>query len=292
MNEPEQQVLDKPGRFLQAIKDGRRRQDAAWLPGRILLSNHRLVLAANAGARTIPLPSVVDIGGRFDHNQAIAQISTYTAVRFGDEGDQVVLLTASTAPEEIEHALYSALLDHTRITTRHPAVEGGVVTDADWTDATIKIDPDTVNVALVDGTFAEIGLDDISAFTTTTQTINGDTRDVLKVTHTDEAGTTIETHLSGDGRICSFLTTVFRAGDERSELGVELEGPEQKVLMALHSGVSPFDIPEFVGMDVDRVEETYDRLIELDVLNEIRTRREVELTARGRKIATGAIESE
>lgn len=292
MSEPEQQVLDKPGRFLQAIKDGRRRQDADWLPGRILLSNHRLVLAANAGSRTIPLSSVVDIGGRFDHNQAIAQVGTYTAVHFGERGDQVILLTASTDPAEIEHALYSALLDHTRLLTRHPAVEGGVVTDVDWTEATIKIDPDTVNIALVDGTFAEINLDDISGFTTTTQTVDGDTQDVLKVTHTDETGTAVETHLSGAPRACSFLTTVFRAGDERSELGVELDPPEQKVLMALHSGVSPFDIPEFVGMDVDRVEETYDRLIELDVLDEVRTRREVELTARGRKIATGAIESE
>ncbi len=45
--------------------------------------------------------------------------------------------------------------------------------------------------------------------------------------------------------------------------------------MALHSGVSPFDIPNFVGIDVEEIEEIFDRLIELDVISVLRERTEV-----------------
>ncbi len=42
-------------------------------------------------------------------------------------------------------------------------------------------------------------------------------------------------------------------------------------------------------MDIDRVEEIYERLIELDVLEEVRIRREVALKPRGRNIASEAM---
>ena len=47
------------------------------------------------------------------------------------------------------------------------------------------------------------------------------------------------------------------------------------MLVALYSGVSPFEVPDFVGMDVEAVEETFDSLVEKGVLTEKRVRREV-----------------
>ena len=70
---------------------------------------------------------------------------------------------------------------------------------------------------------------------------------------------------------------------------VELTERENQVLMALYSGVSPFQIPGFVGMDVTDVEEVYEQLVEKGVLEAIRTRREVQLKARGRNIASEVI---
>jgi len=42
-------------------------------------------------------------------------------------------------------------------------------------------------------------------------------------------------------------------------------------------------------MDVDEVESVFDRLLELEVVEEIRVRREVALNARGRNIASEAM---
>jgi len=59
--------------------------------------------------------------------------------------------------------------------------------------------------------------------------------------------------------------------------------------MALYSGVSPFEIPAFIGKDVDTVEEIFERLVELDIVDEVRVRREVTLNSRGRNIASEAM---
>ena len=70
---------------------------------------------------------------------------------------------------------------------------------------------------------------------------------------------------------------------------LDLDPIERRVVMALYSGVSPFAISEFVGVDVEKVEEIYDRLIELEVIEVVRERTEVGLTARGRKVASEAM---
>jgi hypothetical protein len=70
---------------------------------------------------------------------------------------------------------------------------------------------------------------------------------------------------------------------------LDLSKTDKQVLTALYSGVSPFDIPSFLGLDVEEVEELYVRLIDHDVLNEVRIRHEVTLNARGRSIASDVI---
>ena len=73
--------------------------------------------------------------------------------------------------------------------------------------------------------------------------------------------------------------------ESRQDEEYELTETESEVLMALHSGVSPFEMPEFVGADVEEVEAIYDRLIELDVIEVVRERTEVEMTTQGRSVA-------
>lgn len=294
MSRTERILHDGTGRFLQVVKDGRTLDDVSWIEGRILLSNERLVLAGNEGTRTIRLEDVDEFGGRYDANQAITRVPHYTSVRVGD---QVLLVTTAADPEELEQKLYSALLDHEKVFTRHPAVEGGVLQGTEWHTAQLKTEPDVLNVALTNGTLAEVELDDISELTTAEQTLSvgdldAEERRVLKVEHSKEDGTSVQTYLSGDERKVGFLESLLREGEARSAIGVDLSVDEKQVLMALHSGVSPFEIPEFVDMEVSRVEEIYERLVDLDALDEIRKRREVELTARGRKIAGGAMDDE
>ena len=285
MSEGEYKITDTRGKFLQAMKDGQKLKDAAWTSGRILLSNKRLVLAGNEGKRTIPLSDVRGMSGRYDVNQAVASVSDYLSLEVGED---VLLVATSMDIDEFESKLYGAMLDQEMILTKHPAVEGGVVQDTDWERARVKIDVGEVGIAVASGTFIQIELDDVGQVDTAKRTVEGETRTVLEVEHS-EGSTSIQTYISGKARRCSLLGSIFQKGEQQSSAGVELSEMEKEVLMALYTGVSSFEIPDFLGMDVDKVEEIFERLIELDVLEEVRKRREVSLKTRGRNIASQSI---
>ncbi|MFB6281154.1 MAG: CheF family chemotaxis protein [Haloferacaceae archaeon] len=284
MSEGEHKIADTRGKFAQVVKNERKLSDAGWTGGRIVLSNRRLVLAGSEGKRAIPLGAIRRLEGRFDLNQEIARVSDYLSLRL-DEG---VVLVASEDHEAFETALFRALLDREMVLAKHPAVEGGVVQDVEWTKARLKIEDEALALAMADGTFVEMSLDDVGQVAEGERTVNDEKRRVIEAAHVED-GTSVQTYISGPERRCSFVETLLGRGAERNQASLDLDETEKEVLMALYSGVSPFEIPDFVGMDVDTVEETFERLIELEVLEEVRKRREVTLTTRGRNLASESI---
>jgi helix-turn-helix protein len=102
----------------------------------------------------------------------------------------------------------------------------------------------------------------------------------------------VQTYFATDSHTASILESLLTKEAEKSQGSVDLSETEKRVLMALYSGVSSFEIPDFLGMDVDEVEEIFERLIEVDVLEEVRQRREVAMKTRGRNIASEAINEE
>ena len=283
----EHPLVDTKGKFVQVVNDGRKRNDIEWLPGRILLSNKRLVLATNDGKRTIPLSKLTSVTAS-QMNQQLAQVDSYIKLQAGRD----VWLVSAQAGEEFESELYSTLLDQIVVLVKHPAVEGGVVQDAGWEKARFKLDDeaeDTINLAIASGTFVELDIDDVGTVEAKEKAVRGDERPLLEVEHTID-GTSVETHISGSPRHVSLIEGLVRQGEQRNAADdVELSPEENQVLMALYSGISPFKIPEFVDMEIEEVEEVYDRLMESDILEPVRTRREVQLEARGRSIAGEAI---
>ncbi|WP_232701715.1 chemotaxis protein CheF1 [Halobacterium wangiae] len=289
MSESEYKIADGAGKFLQAVKDGRRMKDAAWTNGRILLSNKRIVLAGNDGKRNLPLSEVASLSGRYDVNQTVAQVSDYVSIQMNSES--VLLLSMGENTEEFEGKLYGALLDQTEMLVKHPAVKGGVVQDESFERARIKVDEDQLSVAMSNGSFVSVDLDDVGSAEAASLDVDGEKSPVLKVEHTvDEAS--VQTYFSSDSHTCSILESLLSKEARKSQGSVELSETEKRVLMALYSGVSSFEIPDFLGMDVDEVEGIFERLVEVDVLEEVRKRREVSMKTRGRNIASEAINEE
>ncbi len=284
-NDEEYMLADKKGRFAQAVKNGRPLNDVSWTPGRIVLSNRRLVLVGNDGKRTIPLSDIDKLGGRHDVSQDIQRVSNYVSFRIGEN----VLLVAAEDHEEFQTNVYQAFLDRRVVYARHPAVAGGVVQDTEWEKARLKIEADGVSVAMESGEFVRLELDDIGTLETAERTVFDQKRNVIEAEHTNDEGGSIQTYLSGEGWRMAVLKSYLGQNQERTTGAVELSESEREVLMALYSGVSSFDVPNFLDMDVERVEEIFERLIEANVLEEVRTRREVSLKPRGRNIASEAM---
>ncbi|MFB6156217.1 MAG: CheF family chemotaxis protein [Haloferacaceae archaeon] len=284
MSEGEHKLADTKGKFAQVVKNERKLSDAAWTAGRIILSNRRLVLAGSGGKRQLPLSEIEGIGGRFDLNQEIARVSDYIALRLGDG----VVLVAPKDRETFDTKLFRALLDQEMVLAKHPAVEGGVVQDTEWHKSRLKVEEESLALAMADGTFVEMELDEVGQVDESERTVIDEKRQVVEVAHVED-GTSVQTYVAGPPRRCSFVETLLGRGAERNQASLDLSETEKEVLMALYSGVSPFEIPEFVGMDVETVEETFDRLVDLEVLEEVRKRREVALTTRGRNLASESI---
>ncbi|MFB6296902.1 MAG: CheF family chemotaxis protein [Salinirussus sp.] len=280
MSDAEQKIEDARGKFMRACKDGTELNDAGWQDCRVVLTTERLVLAAD-GQLAIPLADIDHLGDRYDVNQAAATVTDYSALYVDDD----VILVAAQDHEAFRTNFYRAILDGAVVYVRHPAVVGGVVQDADWQRGRTKVTAAAVRIVVEDGRKFAIDRDDIGETASDERTVAGEERAVVEVEHTDDEGRSVETHLSGRQHHLSVLEQLIEEGAQRNRADLDLEPIERRVVMALYSGVSPFAVSDFVGTDVETVEEIYDHLIELDVIEVVRERSEVELTAQGRKIA-------
>lgn len=287
MSDGESTLADQQGKFTQVVKDGEKVPDVEWIPGRILLSNKRIVLASNQGKRTFPLSKISTIKTRDDASQPFANVSSYLSLQVGND----VTLIAPNEHKEFEHELYSAVLDGEIVITKHPAVKGGVIQDAEWQKGRMAVDEDQVGLALGSGEFVEVQTDDVGSVQRGKGEVLDKERLFIEVEHT-VGNTAVETHISGDHQKINILGGLLQSNEAASTEDMELSSQEQEVLMALYSGVSPFQIPQFVGMDVEKVEQIYDQLIEQGILDLERERREVRLQARGRHVASEAMGEE
>ena len=283
MSEGEHKLYDDRGKYLQAVREGRELHDADWQACRVVLTNQRVVLIAD-DKRTMAIDDLERVEDRFDVNQAAASENSYTAMRSED----TVFLISTNEQDAFETALYKASLNNGILLVQHPAVEGGVVQSPEWTKAKIKITEDAVRLAMADGQQVTIDRNDIGDVGTDERTIHDQDRTVFEVEHTED-GRSVETHVTGEPHHTAVLGALLEEGVERHRANLDLDSVEKRVIMALHSGVSPFDIPEFVGVDVDRTEEIFDQLIEYDVIEVERERTEVALTPEGRQVAGEAI---
>jgi len=279
-NSSEQKIEDTQAKFLRAVKNGHEMTDATWQQCRVVLTSERIVLVTD-GKLSIPLSDIDQMGERYDVNEQAAAETNYSALYVDDD----VLLVTTGDHETFETNFYRAFLDGAVVYVQHPAVVGGVIQGAEWQRGRLKVTKETVRMVLEDGQKFEIDRDDIGEFETDERAVAGEQRSVIEVEHSDDDGTSMETYLSGREHHLSVLRQLLEEGAERNRADLDLTPIEQRVVMALYSGVSPFAISDFVGIEVEKVEEIYDQLIELDVIEVVRERQEVTLTPQGRKVA-------
>ncbi len=284
MSNTEKKIEDTKGKYLHAIKNGNELTDAEWENCRIVLTTERLLLITGQKIE-MALEQIDVLDERVDVNRNAASESYYTALDI--DGD-VILVTTSDY-QGFRTNFFRAILDGAVIYVKHPAVVGGVIQGSEWQRGRLSVTENTVRMVLEDGQKFIIDRDDIGEMETDQREVAGEPRSVIEVEHTDEEGTSLQTYLSGRQYHISVLRQLLEEGAERNRADLDLTATEQRVVMALYSGVSPFAISDFVGVDVEKVEQIYDELIELDVIDVVRERKEVSLTPQGRTIAGQAM---
>jgi helix-turn-helix protein len=286
MSEGEQKLVDTSGDYLYAVRDGQPLADPDWQSCRIVLTDERLILSTNSGKQAIP-HSKITVGA--DGETLLPEQFQDTVATPLKIGTNVILVDVQQF-DDFEQEYCRAALHDEVILVKYPAIVGGVVQeDTGWSKARFRLDDDRITLGLPGNETVSFPLEDVGTIETATQQVMGESRRVVRVEHTDDRDRSVETHFSGvewhSRALSSLLTNII---EQRSD-DYELTPTENQVLMALYSGVSPFEMADFVGIDVDEVEEVYQKLLEVGAVDKVRERTEVTLNAEGRNLASEAM---
>lgn len=285
MSEGEQKIVDTAGDFKYVVRGGQRVESPDWRSCRIVVTSERLVLSTSGGKQAIP-HSKIYIPEEDDEVVPDSVVdSTGTALQIGEN----VILVDAQQLDDFESEYCRAALHDEVILARTPAVVGGVVQeDATWSKAQFRLDDDHISLRLPDQELVEFPIEDVGTVETESQVVMGEDRTVVKVEHTDD-DRSVETHFSGMRWHSRALESLLSSVIERRQDEYELSDKESQVLMALYSGVSPFEMSDFVGLPVDEVEEIYQDLLDAGAVDKVRVRTEVTLNAQGRNMASEAM---
>ena len=285
MSGDERKILDTGGDVCYVVRNGESVASPSWASCRLLLTNKRLVVAENGSKQTIPHAKVTIPRG---DTPVPEDVDTTGAVTL--KISNTVLVATATDVSDFVETYCRANLGGGVILAKHPAIVGGVVQDdASWSKARFAIEDELFTLQFPGGDSMACELEDVGTIEERSGAVMGEQRDIVAIEHTDDEGRSMETHLSGNARHTTVLATLFEHIVERREDDYDLSEDESQVLMALYSGVSPFEMADFVGLSVDEVEEIYQHLLEVGAVDEVRTRTEVTLNAQGRNMASEAM---
>ena len=288
MSGDENKALDASGDFQYVVRGGEPVADPRWQSCRLIVTNKRVVLATNNNKQPIPHANI----SLPDDPESAVPGDVPPGATVLSVGDNVLLVDATNV-SDFAFEYRRATLQGEVILARSPAVVGGVIQDdAEWSKARFRLDDEEVRLQFPGGDSTVFDIDDVGTIETSQSTVLGDQRAVVEVEHTDEEGRSVETHFSGLAHHTDALAALFGAVIEEREDDYELSEMESQVLMALYSGVSPFEMADFVGTTPDDVEAIYQKLLDVGAVDKVRTRTEVSLNAQGRNMASEAMSGE
>ncbi|MFB6128790.1 MAG: CheF family chemotaxis protein [Halorhabdus sp.] len=207
--------------------------------GRVLLSQKRLVLAADDSKTTIPLSSIFDVAvGHVPPDLGDFFDSTVTvAFEKGDDRFVAVVEAEDDTIEKFSTVLFKALLNGTEATVQHPAEIGGRVTDAEYVPAKLFLEPQGVRFKRQGDAFS-VTLAEVTKFERSKREIAGTERAVLAVRHMPDGQAITTVAAIPSARKLSLLGRYLRLeySDLMGELkDVDLADPEIELLVAVYS---------------------------------------------------------
>ncbi len=263
--------------------------------GRVLLSQKRLVLAANDENKlTIPLSDVFDVAvGQVPPDLGNFFDSTVT-IAF-ERGDRRYVAAVEAGDDKIDKfstVLFKAICNGTEMTVKHPARRGGRVTNAQFKAAKLFLQPGTVQFRNDQGTI-DIELSTVTDFDRATREIGGSKRPVLVVRHMPGAEALTTLAATKSPRKMSILGRYLRL--EYSELmadlqDVDLGTDEKELLVALYSGAGGpgISLADIVDLDASQVTMLLNRMEEDELV--VNTGDSTELTPKGQVVVSHHLE--
>lgn len=243
--------------------------------GRVLLSRDRLVLAADDDHRvSIPLHAIEDVGVGQVPPELGDFFDSTVSIAFTRGGEQYVAAIEADDGTigKFSTVLFKSILNGTAVTVKHPASEGGRVTDEPFRDATLSLRSQSVLFRRPAATVA-LQLAAVTDFDRARREIEGATRPVLVVHHTTDGRAQTTLAALDSTRKLSILGRYLRLeyAELVRELGdIDLGDDETEVLVAVYSGGggAGISLASVLDMDAARVTMLLNSLTEQGLLVE------------------------
>jgi len=225
--------------------------------GRILLSEKRLVLAADEGKVTIPLTSIFDVAVGHVPDGLGEFFSSTVTIAF-ERGDRRMVAAVEAGEDKIDKfttVLFKAILNGTDMTVRHPARVGGRVTGEEFEPARLFLKPRTVQFTRQDDQ-VDVRLPSVSGFDRLTREINGTDQAVLAVKHMADGQSLTTLAATDSARKMSILGRYLRLeySDLMSDLeDVSLSEEQIETLVAIYSTGPSVSLAAVLGQDASQV---------------------------------------
>ncbi|WP_226022084.1 CheF family chemotaxis protein [Halomicrobium salinisoli] len=228
--------------------------------GRVLLSQKRMVLAANEDDKlTIPLSAVFDVAvGHVPPDLGDFFQSTVTvAFERGGQRSVAVVEADDDKIEKFSTVLFKAIINGTETSVTEQARVGGRVTDEGFKSAKLFVEAGTVEFRRPDGTFA-VSLETVTDFERGQREIAGEDRPVLTFRHMKDGRAVTTVAAVPSSRKLSILGRYLRLeyNDLVQELeDVELTDDKTELLVAMYSTGDTEGMPlaSVVGKDGSEV---------------------------------------
>lgn len=267
----EQVVADFVGRFARNPESASHEEPKQ---GRIVMSQKRLVVAADGERLTIPLSKVVDIVvGNVPPDLRDLFDSTVTIGYKSDEGDTIETVLIEGSDEtmsKFQTVAFKSLLNGTKAKIKHPARVGGRVTDKPVQKAKLGIDPERVTFRTKNRN-VRINITSVVGFKRTERDPDGTSRPTLLVKHAEggQVSTSLIAPLST--RRLNILGRFLRIRygkllEEASD--IELTESQKQLLVTIYATGGDIDFGSVLGGDAARATNVLNALREKGLISE------------------------
>ena len=260
--------------------------------GRIILSQRRLVLAADGYKETIPLSSVFDVKlGQVPTEMAGYFNDTVTVAYRADDRRGVAAIEGNdTNIGRSATVLFKVLLNGTPVRTRHPAKIGGRVVDSETHKAGLDVTQGALSFEGCPEPFT-VDLRSVVSVERTQRDMGNGTHPIISFRHIED-GTAVTSQVGLDsGRLTNVLGRYIRLryAEVQEELAdIELGEEETEVLVAAYSAGPGVSLSGVVDIEPQRLTMLLNGLADEGLL--VDTDEGTKLTAKGRVIVGQRIE--
>lgn len=261
--------------------------------GRIILSQRRLVLAADGYKETIPLSSVFDVKVGQVPSEMAGYFNDTVTVAYRTDGRRGVAAIEGndTNIDRFATVLFKVLLNGTDALVRHPAKVGGRVVETDTHAARLDVTQGSLSFEGCPEPFT-VDLRSVVSVERTQRDLGNGNHPTISFRHIED-GTAVTSQVGIEsGRLTNVLGRYIRLryADVQEELAdVELGEAETEVLVAAYSAGPGVSLAKVVDIEPQRLTMLLNGLIDEGLL--VDTDEGTTLTAKGRVVVGQRIEN-